>query len=415
MKKASKISLALVLLTIGFSCKKKAENDRQAISTQVFDSTGTFAYDLSFLKKHKDVVVLTAPDSKESQALVVADYQGRVMTSTADGDKGNSYGWINYKLIESGENQAHINAFGGEDRFWLSPEGGQFSLFFPKGKPFDFKNWQTPALIDTARYAITNTTGYSVTFKKDAKITNYSGTEFSIGIERKISMLDKQSILSFAGSSLENVKSVGFESVNTLTNQGADWKLDNGVIGIWILGMFNPSEQTTIIAPFTKTHSAKPLLTDNYFGAIPADRLTVGDSAVFLKADGKYRSKIGLAPLSAKPVAGSFDAEKGILTLVEYDLNPKGDYLKAAWENHEEPYKGDALNAYNDGPLEDGTQLGPFYELESSSSVRALKKGEQLIHTHRTYHFEGDRTILDMIAQKLLGVSLETVSKTTKK
>lgn len=414
MKYASNIALVLALSTLGFSCRKKAENDRQAITTEVFDSTGTFAYDLSFLKKHKDVVVLTAPDNKESQALIVADYQGRVMTSTASGDAGNSYGWINYKLIESGENQAHINAFGGEDRFWLSPEGGQYSVFFPQGKPFDFKNWQTPALIDTVRYAIANTTGYSITFKKDAKITNYSGTEFTFGIERKITMLDNQSILSFAGS-LDNVKSVGFESVNTLTNQGADWQLDKGVIGIWILGMFNPSEQTTIIAPFTKKNSAKPLLTDNYFGAIPAGRLTVGDSAVFLKADGKHRSKIGLAPLSAKPVAGSYDAEKGILTLIEYDLNPKGDYLKASWETHKEPYKGDALNAYNDGPLEEGSQLGPFYELESSSSVRALKKGEQLVHTHRTYHFEGERTTLNLIAQKLLGVSLETVEKSLKK
>jgi hypothetical protein len=414
MKYSSKITLALALLSIGFSCKKKTENDRQAITTEVFDSTGTFAYDLAFLKKHKDVVVLTSPDNKAAQALVVADYQGRVMTSTAGGDSGNSYGWINYKLINSGENQPHINAFGGEDRFWLSPEGGQFSVFFPKGQPFDFKNWQTPALIDTDRYEITSTTGYSVTFKKDAKITNYSGTEFSIGIERKITMLDNQSILSFAGS-LDNVKSVGFESVNTITNQGRDWQPDQGVIGIWILGMFNPSEQTTIIAPFTKRYVSKPLLTDNYFGAIPADRLIVGDSAVFLKADGNFRSKIGLAPLSAKPVAGSYDAGKGILTLIEYDLNPKGDYLKATWETHQEPYKGDALNAYNDGPLEDGSQLGPFYELESSSSVRALKKGEQLVHTHRTYHFEGDFQTLDLIAQKLLGVSLDTVAETSKK
>jgi hypothetical protein len=26
----------------------------------------------------------------------------------------------------------HINVFGGEDRFWLGPEGGQFSIFFAK-------------------------------------------------------------------------------------------------------------------------------------------------------------------------------------------------------------------------------------------------------------------------------------------
>ncbi len=44
------------------------------------------------------------------------------MTSTANGDSGNSYGWINYKLIESGQYQPHMNGYGGEERFWLSPE-----------------------------------------------------------------------------------------------------------------------------------------------------------------------------------------------------------------------------------------------------------------------------------------------------
>jgi hypothetical protein len=80
------------------------------------------------------------------------------MTSTADGGQGNSYGWINYGLIKSGEHQPHMNAFGGEERFWLSPEGGQFSIYFKKGKSFDFENWQTPAIIDTVSFAVTNPT-----------------------------------------------------------------------------------------------------------------------------------------------------------------------------------------------------------------------------------------------------------------
>lgn len=409
-KNACKI--ALLILVLAGACRKKSENEQTVTSQAVFDSTGTFAYDLAFLKKYKDVVVLQAPDNKDAQALIVADYQGRVMTSTASGDAGNSYGWINYNLIASNENQPHINAFGGEDRFWLSPEGGQFSVFFPKGKPFDFKNWQTPALIDTVRYAITATTPSSVTFKKEASITNYSGTEFQITIERQIAMLDQKSIAAQLGiPSLAGVKSVGYESKNILTNQGRDWTRESGMIGIWILGMFNPSEKTTIAAPFTRTHSTKPLLTDNYFGAIPKDRISVGDSVVLLKADGKYRSKIGLAPLSAKPFAGSYDAEKGILTLISYDLNPKGDYLKATWEQHKDPYKGDALNAYNDGPLEDGSQLGPFYELESSSSVRPLKKGESIIHHHRTYHFEGDKAAMSQISKKILGIDLDRLEK----
>jgi hypothetical protein len=55
------------------------------------------------------------------------------MTSTANGRNEFSYGWINYKLIGSGEKSEHINAYGGEERIWLGPEGGQFSVYFAKG------------------------------------------------------------------------------------------------------------------------------------------------------------------------------------------------------------------------------------------------------------------------------------------
>ena len=37
-----------------------------------------------------------------------------------------------------------MNAFGGEDRLWLGPEGGQYSIFFRAGDPFDLEHWQTP-------------------------------------------------------------------------------------------------------------------------------------------------------------------------------------------------------------------------------------------------------------------------------
>lgn len=33
--------------------------------------------------------------------------------------------------------------FGGEDRLWLSPEGGPFGLWFKPGREQSFDNWQT--------------------------------------------------------------------------------------------------------------------------------------------------------------------------------------------------------------------------------------------------------------------------------
>lgn len=81
----------------------------------------TFGYDAQFLQKHKETILLKEKEGR-SQLAIAPDYQGRVMTSTARGLKGRSYGWINHDLITSGEIQPKINAVGGEDRFWLGSE-----------------------------------------------------------------------------------------------------------------------------------------------------------------------------------------------------------------------------------------------------------------------------------------------------
>lgn len=410
MKKPAPFTVAFILIIFfAQACKNTNENPVSPAAP----AQGIFAYDLEFLKKHTETLVLTAPDNNNAQIAVSAAYQARVMTSTAGGTTGNSYGWLNYELI-SGEKsyQPHINAYGGEDRFWIAPEGGQFSVFFPKGAPFDFASWQTPGLIDTATFDLVEATASAATYHKRASLENYTGTLFDLDITRKVKVLNSAEIagtLQLNADDLTGLKMVGFETENTLTNAGADWRKDTGTLGIWILGMFAPSDQTTVITPFSRKLSQELLLTDDYFGKVPAERLKIRDSTLFFKGDGKLRSKIGIAPASAKPVAGSFAAEKGILTLVQYDLDPNGDYLKSTWQLHDDPYGGDAFNSYNDGPVDGGDQLGPFYELESTSPAPALKTGEKLTHRHRTFHFEGDRAMLDRVAKKVLGVGLDAV------
>ena len=78
------------------------------------------------------------------------------------------------------------------------------------------------------------------------------------------------------------------------------------------------------------------------------------------------------------------------------------------------PTAGDAANSYNDGPQADGSQLGPFYELESSSHAAALRPGQSLSHTHRTIHLQGSEAQLNRISQKLLGVSLAEITNAFK-
>jgi hypothetical protein len=78
----------------------------------------------------------------------------------------------------------------------------------------------------------------------------------------------------------------------------------------------------------------------------------------------------------------------------------------------DEPYKGDVVNSYNDGPAEPGAEpLGPFYELETSSPAAALKPGETILHIHRTFHLQGSEASLSPIAESLLGVTIDEIKK----
>ena len=151
---------------------------------------GTFGYDLDFLKKYIDPIVLS--DSKfKSQVILSKEWQGRIMTSTATGSKGKSFGWINYDLILSGEIQDHINVFGGEDRFWMGPEGGQFSIYFEPGATFDFEHWFVPKEIDTEPFDVIESGSDMATFRKAMQIRNYSGFNFNLVVDRTIHLLDK--------------------------------------------------------------------------------------------------------------------------------------------------------------------------------------------------------------------------------
>ena len=80
------------------------------------------------------------------------------------------------------------------------------------------------------------------------------------------------------------------------------------------------------------------------------------------------------------------------------------------WQRQDEPYGGDVVNSYNDGPPEPGAPpLGPFYELETSSPAAALAPGEAITHIHRTFHFQGAKAALDRVSTGALGASLNEI------
>ena len=380
---------------------------------------GSFAFDLAFLKMHDSVVVLQT-DGGKAQVIVSPKYQAKVFTSTADGERGKSFGWIHYKAF-TGPVDAHMNGYGGENRIWLGPEGGKYSLFFPKGAAMEFANWKTPAAFDTEAWRVIRQDSTSVSMQKDMQLVNYAGTPLSLSVMRDVTILSRSVIDGMLPSHDPALKVVGYRTNNTLTNTGGrEWTEETGMPCIWMLDMFNPSPATVIVIPHkggrevgngATAGAGRKIATTDYFGEIASDRIKITDSTLFFKADGKSRGKLGIHPASALPRAGSYDAQNKVLTVTMFELDSTGKYLNQEWKTTKPAFSGDAVNAYNDGPLADGSQMGPFYEIESVSPAAFLKPGGSLHHQHMVFHFTGDEAALDKVSRAWLGVSLDAIKK----
>ena len=384
-------------------------------------SSATFADDLKFMQTHTPIVVLRDGDAAVA---VAPDYQGRVMTSTFDAEAGPSFGWINRPVIgkgllsneqKKGKLEEHIYIFGGEERFWLGPEGGQYAIFFKPGTKFEFSDWTTPPAIDTEPFKLIEQTGTSAKFEHATELVNHSGTKFSTGIERTVKLLEPQVAAQLLDVQLgEGLRMVAYETDNRITNTGsAAWTPETGLLSIWILGMYNPSPETTVVIPFEPGDEEQlgAKVNDTYFGKVPPEYLRIEEKELFFRGDGTRRGKIGINAQRSKGIAGSYDAAGKVLNIVTYNVqeSPNG-FVNSMWEVQEAPYSGDVINSYNDGSPEPGKPpLGPFYELETSSPAAALQPGETLKHVQRTFHIQGTEEELNVLAERLLGVSINDI------
>lgn len=379
----------------------------------------------SFLEKYTKVVELTADDG-QARVAICPEWQGRVMTSTCGGWEGLSFGFLNRAFIEAGKPNQQFNNYGGEDRFWLSPEGGQFSLWFKPGVAQTIDNWFTPPALNEGPFEVVSAASEPVCrMKRRMELENASSSRFDLAVTRDVRLLDTADLKALFGHaaaelmSQPGVRRVGYETANTITNQGEALTKEKGLVSIWMLGMFNSAPKTVVIVPYKPGDESVlgPVVRSDYFGVVPPERLKILPEAILFLGDGNYRSKIGTSQRRAKNVLGSIDFQTGVLTLVHFtmpDDPSQHPYLNNLWQLPQaEPFVGDVANSYNDGPLGPGKPgLGPFYEIESLSPAAALKPGESLSHCHRTVHVQADMAVLARLAKEVLGVDLDTVRKT---
>jgi len=406
--------LQMVVFLIFISACSNSSNKNKVSMNESF-SPGTYGYDLAFFTKHNIPFLELKGADNDARLLIVPGYQGRVMTSSVAGNAGASFGWINYRFIEAGKTSSQFNPYGGEERFWIGPEGGPFSIYFKPGTEQIFTNWIVPKEIDTESFETVSKSDSQAAFKRDFSLVNASGTRLEIGVERNIKLLGHSETEAALGIPIDkSLAFVAYESENILKNNGqAAWDEKSGALSVWILAMFNPSPSGIVFIPFKKgpeTEAGK-IVNDDYFGKVPADRLIVKDGILYFRVDGKHRSKIGITPMRALPFCGSYDPDKKVLTLLWYSApESPSKYVNSKWGKQDDPFSGDVVNSYNDGPVEDGSIMGPFYEIESSSPAAFLAPGGTITHRQRIFHITGDEQKLSEITEKLFGEKLSDIS-----
>jgi hypothetical protein len=374
-----------------------------------------------FLEKNTKLIELTNPEG--ARVIVCPEWQGRVMTSTCDGLDGPSFGFVNREHIEAGKVDLHFNNYGAEERLWLSPEGGQFSLWFKPGAQQNLTNWYTPPAFNEGAWHVAAGANDSHC-RMTARMTfqNASGTPFDLDVAREVRLLGAADLAKLFGEKAaramtqQDVKIVGYETANTLTNRGSPMTKEGGLVSIWILGMMNAGPQAVTIVPYRGDSAGGlgPVVKSDYFGPVPEDRLKIEPEAILFRADSKYRSKIGVSQRRASKALGSIDFQGGVLTLVHFSMpgDPRKHlYMNNMWQvPQSEPYVGDVVNAYNDGPSGPGKKgMGAFYEIESLSPAAVLGTGQSLTHQHRTVHIQAAPATLHRLAKEVLGVDLDKV------
>ena len=381
----------------------------------------SYAQERDFLAQHTRVIELTS--HRGAHVAVCPDWQGRVMTSTCGGPQGPSFGFINHDFIRAGKLDPQFNNYGAEERMWLSPEGGQFSLWFKPGEPQDLNHWRTPpALNDGAFEVVALPSARECRLARRMQFQNASATSFDLDVARDVRLLGEGDLAALFGASAakamiaDGVQLVAYETANTITNRGPAMSKPRGLVSIWMLGMLNAGPETVVIVPYRPVGEASSaaVVKSDYFGPIPPDRLKITSQAILFRADGNYRSKIGTSQQRARNVLGSIDFAGKVLTLVHFTMpdDPGAcDYMNNMWQVPQaEPYVGDVANAYNDGPPAPGKKgLGAFYEIESLSPAAALKTGQSLEHRHRTVHVQAGLPTLAGLAKDVLGVDLDAV------
>jgi hypothetical protein len=366
---------------------------------------------------NNETVILQGPQNNH-RLVVAPQLVGRVMASTMTGDQGTIQGWVNQSALEAGAVDPVFNNYGGEERFWLGPDGTSQGLFFRK-KPFTWDNFYVPEpmsaqLFETIALAPDH---HSITMQARWKLSNLMGAKFHFEITRTITILDA---CPYANGLGDKINYIGFQSDNLVRNvSSSPITPDTGAVSMWLLGNFMQHRRNILILPLTPSPISPALspIRDEYFrffcagGKLPENRLQNSAGFSLIKADGAFGAKFGIAKTGLIDRLGAIDLDADELIIIDYDFYPDMDYLTNYWREADNLLDGDAANISIAGPPSSHPVIPESlgYELETLSPGLFLAPGQSFHFRNRTFRFSGPQNAIDLVCHRHLHASRTTL------
>ena len=268
------------------------------------------------------------------------------------------------------------------------------------------------------------------------------------------------------------VSFVSYETVNTLVNTGAAFCHNSGLLSIRLRCMLNAAPFSTMMIPYRPGNEDElgPPIQSDFFGHSSRKKLHLLPEVAILRADGLTRGIVGVSRRRALPYCAAIDFRSGVLTIINFNLpmqpsacaymsneffetrgpasqpdfvSMREHYIRNLAEQQDagrtatptsgerpnslpqfqnkltslakeirenDPYAGEVVRAYNHGPLFIHAENPiPYFELDTFSPARELKKGESLTHTQYTTHICADSKTLGYLARTILKIDVSRI------
>lgn len=342
-----------------------------------------------------------------TRLLVAPALAGRVLTSVFR--DGTEAAWLDRRAIAAGYGTpARFHNFGGQDRIWLGPEGGPFGYFFAPGAKCEPDAWRAPRLIDRGSWRLLTRDRLGARMRLEGTIVDASGGRMRVRIVRDVRALGRADVEERLGARLpRSVESAGSESSQVLTRlSAAPLPPRPALPQLWVLGQFPCGPRAVVFAPLRAgARSAVKPFEDRYFGPPGPRRIlyTAGDGGppcVLFRADGRLRSKFGVPVRHSSGIAGAFDPQRELLTIVRFDVHPAAPYGSFLWSPRARELRGgDVFQSYNSG---DGT----CFELESVAPASPEAGSKARAHRHATLFLRGNPRVLRNFLRERLRIRL---------